>query len=156
MPRLPRSIFLLWLAATALVAVGLGTLAWRWGSDVADTVQEYFHQEKRLREIRASAKELDAGWTRQSQRIRAKDRIALDLIDGRISLAEAGRRLDALPDAPPHFHELLRQREGGATEEENCRRHMLDYACTALEGDPIRQAALRRRLTAELASGEPH
>jgi len=85
-----------------------------------------------------------------NERILAKDRIARDLIAGRMSLAEAARRFGALPHAPAPLREQLRADYVGASEEECMCRHVIEWACQLTRNQPGEAEALRRRLEEEL------
>jgi hypothetical protein len=96
------------------------------------------------------AEELSRRQLRSRERMRDKDRIALDLIAGRLSLAEAARRFAELPDAPAWLWVQLRVDYAGASKEEGMCRHLIDWACELLWDRPGQAEALRRRLGAEL------
>jgi hypothetical protein len=155
LPRSRRSVVAASVAAMGFLAVGLAALAWLSVQTLADTLHELAIGRSSLGEIQSAGNELDAQRLRVGRRLLAKDRIAWDLIDGRISLAEAARRVDSLPDRPNHFYEELRESEGGGSDAECMLRHIMDYACCLLNDDPARQAAVRRRLTAELHGADP-
>jgi hypothetical protein len=84
------------------------------------------------------------------ERMRAKERISLDLIAGRLSLAESTRLFSELPYAPAPLWQQLQADYAGASKEECMCRHVIDWACYALKDQPDREGALRRRLEAEL------
>ena len=91
-----------------------------------------------------------------SQRVRvaearnlAKDRIARELIAGRIGLAAAVARFGELPDPPEGMWQRL-QSEFAAGKVESLSRHVISWSCELLASQPVRAGALRRRLDGEL------
>jgi hypothetical protein len=116
----------------------------RKASDPPDLLSSLFDELDREAEM---GRRLDAAQARH----RAQDQIGYALIEGRISLAEAVRRLDALPDPPDQFQELLRLDYDGATDQQRLGQVVIRWACNLLRHDPDRADALRRRWQAELA-----
>jgi hypothetical protein len=84
------------------------------------------------------------------RRIRATDQIVQDLIDGRLTLAEAGRRLRAEQDGNPGFWIVVRRDQPGDSDEERVYRHLLTLVSEGLPNEPARAGAVRQRLEAEL------
>ena len=78
--------------------------------------------------------------------------ICQDLIKGRITLVEATRRFDALPDAPENLYELLGREFEGATEQERLARSVIHWACQMLADQPDRVHHLRQRWEEELVA----
>jgi hypothetical protein len=114
------------------------------GPTPPDLPTTYFEELDRGADL---GRRLDAAQARQ----RAQDQIGYELIEGRISLAEAVRRLAALPDPPDQFQELLRLEFAGATDEERLGRLVIRWASGLLRDQPDRAQTLRRRWQAELA-----
>jgi hypothetical protein len=85
----------------------------------------------------------------------AQDEICRNLIDGRISLTRASRRLLELPSRPAYFWDMLRQNVPGATDDERLANYIIDRAC--LVAEPAQAQALRHRLESELRDrpGDP-
>jgi hypothetical protein len=80
----------------------------------------------------------------------AKNRIASDLIGGRVSLAEAVAQFATLPHPPERMRELMRFYHGTpAPDEEILIQHVIDWACLLLDEEPDRAAAVRVRLENE-------
>jgi hypothetical protein len=83
--------------------------------------------------------------------IRAKDRLAEELAAGRITLADAIDRFEALVQARPAVADGLRfQYPDAATDRERVARHVVDYTRTRL-ADADQQSRLAARMASELA-----
>ena len=93
---------------------------------------------------------LDAERGPALRRIAALDRIVEDLIEGRLTLAEAGRRVRAGHDDDAGFWVVVRQADQGASEEELLYRHLIHLAGDSLAEEPERGRVVRLRLEAEL------
>jgi hypothetical protein len=81
---------------------------------------------------------------------RAQDEIYQDLIDDRITLAQASCRLEELPSRPSYFWDMLRQNVSGANDDERLANYIVDRACSLLAAEPARAGALRHRLETQL------
>jgi hypothetical protein len=88
-------------------------------------------------------------YLRRNARLTAKDRITKHMIDGRISVSEAGRQFARLPDSSPCFMARIRQSEPGKTDHERLCWHLIDYACLICKSETEAEE-LRCRLTQEL------
>jgi hypothetical protein len=84
------------------------------------------------------------------EQIKAKDAIARELIDGRLTLAQATRRVLDLPGMTEYRRREIHRVFAGATAEESMSQHVIMWACDLLDKEPARAEALRRRLHAEL------
>jgi hypothetical protein len=93
---------------------------------------------------------LDAQREPALRRIRDLDAIIPELIEGRLTLAEASRRLRAGQDDNPGFWAVVRQAEPGTSEEERLYRHLVRLAGEELASQPERARSVRLRLEAEL------
>jgi hypothetical protein len=82
--------------------------------------------------------------------IQAKDAIARELIAGRLSLTEATRQFQELPDTADFVRRYIHEFFPGATCEEGMRRYVIEWACILLDQEPARAEALCRRLEPEL------
>jgi hypothetical protein len=82
------------------------------------------------------------------RRVAVKDRLARDLIEGRLTLTEAASLLKEHLDQSPDSWVLLRKLTRGRSDEERLCRHLL--ACARYEADD--KADVIRRLEAELAA----
>jgi hypothetical protein len=89
-------------------------------------------------------------WQTAEWHTRAKDRTCRELIDGRVTLAEATRQFLELPGTTEAMWQGIRSHFAGATPEESMGRRVIVWACGLLEQEPARAEALRRRLHAEL------
>jgi hypothetical protein len=94
--------------------------------------------------------ELARRWQTAEWHTRVKDRTCRELIDGRLTLAEATRQFMELPGTTEPMWEGIRRQFAGATPEESMSRRVIVWACSLLEQEPARAEALRRRLYAEL------
>jgi hypothetical protein len=83
-------------------------------------------------------------------KIRAKQRIYLDLAAERLTLAEAAGRVVELADDPKLFRELLSRRFAGDIDEERLYRHVLASVCQAVEVQPVLSEVVRQRLEVEM------
>jgi hypothetical protein len=92
---------------------------------------------------------LQEAYVRSNARRTAKDWITKQMIEGRISVSQAGRQLARLPDPTPCFMAMVRQREPGKTDHERLCRHLIDYACFDCKSETEAEE-LRSRLTQEL------
>jgi hypothetical protein len=112
--------------------------------DVPATMRRYAEQVKR-------GKRLDEALEDGLDRIEARQRVVRDVIDRRLSLAEAAARFQELDLASPTFNwERFRAETPGATDEERQCRAVLRHVCSELAEDPGRAQAEGRRLEAEL------
>jgi hypothetical protein len=101
----------------------------------------------------------ESGQALQS-RIQAKERIALDLAAGRLSLPQAASRFGALSEVTPNFWYSISKFHPSATRDERLCRYLIDWTESLLEDtDPSQVQAVGRRLTADLNErlrrGEP-
>jgi hypothetical protein len=100
-------------------------------------------------------RERDRDLTAQSEavlrRLEAKDRVALALLEGRLSLQEAARRIrDSDRDQPDYLAEHARLFLPGASEEERYCRLTIRWARNVLEVRPDLDPEVLRCLEAEL------
>jgi hypothetical protein len=70
-------------------------------------------------------------------RVCARQEICRDLIAGRLTLAEAARRLGDLSDSSENFWDQIRLGFAGATDDERMCRRAIELACGLLHGNPI-------------------
>jgi hypothetical protein len=154
----PRRVFL--VVAGAAVAAG-GSLALRWVEGVAAPVGG------RLSLMQEETERLSRAAALSHERVWLKEQLARDLAAGRVSLAEAIRRAQALADEesralPPGLPEgvatgrdVLRGMPG-RSEEERCGRNLLRWVAAVLRESPSRPevvARLEREL--EVLTGKP-
>jgi hypothetical protein len=118
----------------------------RGGLDLA----ECFRCQRAFDSETARCEELERLQRLSRDRMRAKDQIALELIADRLSLTEAARRFEELPDAPAWLWFQLRADYAGVGKEECMCRHVIDWARELLRDHPGRAEALRQRLEEEL------
>jgi hypothetical protein len=132
------------LGAASLALLGRGPVA---------GVVENFREWKYWQQVDADADKqsavLQEAYLRSNARLTAKDRITKQMIDGQISVSEAGRQFAGLPGALPYFMAMVRQKEPGKTDHERLCRHLIDYACLDCQSETEAQE-LRSRLTQEL------
>jgi hypothetical protein len=95
------------------------------------------------------AAQLDARSEVVRDRLLTTERITQELIEGRLTLEEAARRLCELHEEVPLFWQVLRLEEGTSDEERLCR-HLIDRAGIGLSEDPERARAVAWRLEGEL------
>jgi hypothetical protein len=114
-------------------------------SDGPKWLSLYVAQTERGRELRQRIKAVEGRLWQQA-------RICQDLIDGRITLAEATQRFDELPDPPENLHEQLRRYFVGATHRERLARSIIHWACEMLADQPDRVRELRLRWEGELTA----
>jgi hypothetical protein len=95
-------------------------------------------------------RELAQGLEQSKNRYQAKNQICRDLIAGRLSLADAARRFEELPDAPARLWERIQASFGCADKHESLCRHVIDWACELMAEQAGEAQALRRRLEGEL------
>jgi hypothetical protein len=139
-------------------ALYLTALAWTGCNEVIKPALEDYYESRRWQLVLEQAEREAAELDRQAEKIRqrrlARDELCRDLIAGKITLAQAGRRLRDLPDQPIGFVEKLRIGEEGDTDEQRLCNHIIDRACNLLHSEPVKAEALRRRLKAELRASE--
>jgi hypothetical protein len=86
------------------------------------------------------------------RRMRTLDRIVQDLIDGRLTLAEAARQLRTAQDGNPGFWVVAHAQEKAATEDEVLYRHLVWLVSDSLENEPERARVVRQRLEVQWAA----
>jgi len=132
------------LGAASLAILGRGPVAGIIGD---------FRERSYWQQVDADANEhaevLKEANLRSNARQTAKDRITKQMIDGQISVSEAGRQFARLPDPAYCFMAMIRQREAGKTDHERLCRHLIDYACFTCKSESEAEE-LRSRLTQEL------
>jgi hypothetical protein len=111
---------------------------------------EWIRSQRALDSAVIRSEELEQRRCHSVERIRAKERIALDLIGGRLSLAESARRFSELPYPPAAMWGRIQADYSGASKEESMCRHVIDWACCSLKDQPEWEGALRHRLEEEL------
>jgi hypothetical protein len=85
------------------------------------------------------------------RKIKAKDYIAIELIEGRLSLLEAVQRFRGFDGRRSDLQEeLFRKFIPGASEEERYCRFVIGWACNVLEVGSAQALEVRRRFEAEL------
>jgi hypothetical protein len=85
------------------------------------------------------------------RRAAAKQRLAVEVIEGRLSLVEAATRFRDLDEQPPPFHwQAFRDAFPGASDDERHCRQVLNYVWGELQDRPDADPALLGRLEAEL------
>jgi hypothetical protein len=89
------------------------------------------------------------------QRGRLRRQISRDLIDGRLTLREAARRLAGLPELPGRLEETERKHHPAADDEAGLSREAIEWACNLLSDEPDREHALRQKLEKELLEIAP-
>jgi hypothetical protein len=140
-----------------VIGLGAASLA-LFGRWPAAAIIEDFRECNYWQQVHADADKesvrLQEAYVRSNARLTAKDRITQHIIEGRISVSEAGRQFARLPDPSPYFMAMVRQREPGKTDHERLCRHLIDYACFSCKTE-IESEALRRRLTQELEASLP-
>ena len=145
--------------ACALALGVMAICAWKFGrGPLAEVVTEYResrHWQQVMVQAQARAVDLEVDIDQQRARQQGKQRIARDLIEGRLALNDAGRQYGALPGAPLGFQDHLRATESGASDHERVCRHLIDYACAFVESEAARQE-LRARLMKDLENSLPH
>jgi hypothetical protein len=151
MPQNLRRRFLFVVCALFLAA-----FAWTCSIVVIRPVLEDYLESRRwqlvLEQSRRDAEEMDKRAQGIRERKWAQDEICRDLIAGRITLAQAGRRLRELPNQPDGFVENLRRSEEGATDDERLCNHIIDRTCDLLRTEPARAEAVRQKLKGELSA----
>jgi hypothetical protein len=101
--------------------------------------------------------ELVRRWHVAERRDQMKTEICRDLLAGRITLREAARRFDELPEPSDRLREDLRFQYPQGTDEERMCRHVLQWADDLTADEPGRAAESHRRLRGEFqaAFGRP-
>jgi hypothetical protein len=103
-----------------------------------------------LQRERQRGADLDAKMEASRAQLFGRSRIARDLVDGRLTLAEAVRRLRALQAGNAVFWEGLRAYEMGDSDTERLGRHLIGRAQGILSDEPRRARTVLARLEAEL------
>lgn len=137
------------LVASAVLLAAVAGTCWsrqpwarQWGLDL----WELPGQQKLLGQEQQRERELEVSHARIMHRIAIKQRIAADLIAGRLTLAQAALRFRPLLLAAPAVFAQLRENYPGADEDECACRNVLLYAQAALltAQAPRREEVLRR------------
>ncbi len=144
------------LAACAALVAGLVAAAEllfpAWLRDLGLDPAEWWAWQRRIDDQYERERELNRRWAVSAGRDRVKTQICQELIAGRISLREAARRFEELPDPPARLREDLRINFPVGTDAERLSRHVIAWACDLPErADEV--TALRRRLEEELRTG---
>jgi hypothetical protein len=145
---------MVWALAVGLVAVCLWQLGRGPVAEIVGDDRENWHWQQEVAATNPRSAMLKEASQRIWARYEAKQRIARDLIDGRLSVNEAASKLAALPDPPANFLADVRRLEPGQTDHERLCWHIIDYACEACDSESEGRE-LRRRLTLELETTLP-
>jgi hypothetical protein len=127
----------LWAARPVLLH-DLGLDLWTWPA-----LQQNLDSELERRQ------ELARRWQVALRRDEFKNQICGELIAGRITLREAVRRFEELPEPSERLQDDLRFRFPQGTDEERLWRHVLEWADDLAADHPGRDAAALRRLREE-------
>jgi hypothetical protein len=138
-----------WTFVFGLGAASLAILGRQPVVGILGDFREYKYWQQADADANKHSAVLQEVYLRSNERLTAKDRITKHMIDGRISVSEAGRQFAGLPDSSPCFMARVRQLEPGKTDHERLCWHLIDYACAGCESESEKRA-LRRRLTQEL------
>jgi hypothetical protein len=103
-----------------------------------------------LRREGERAGKLDAAIVATQDRSLAGGQIIRELLDGRLTLPAAARRLGALHADDAAFLFVVRVHEPGTTDDERLCRHLISIVGADLADEPARARAIRSRLEAEL------
>ena len=106
-----------------------------------------FHE--RVRQAEARELELEAAHEAVTRRIRIKDALVRDLIDGHLTLAEVVDQFAALTGPDQRGMWLIRAIYPGADDREKLTANVLQYVRIALNRDPSRREEVLARLRAE-------
>jgi hypothetical protein len=98
-----------------------------------------------LDQERARCRDLDDARAAVDARIRGKEEVARDLIDGRVS------RVRELCAASPEVLEVLGYSVAGSSDAERLCRHLIDCGRDVLADEPERAAAFAARIEGEIA-----
>jgi hypothetical protein len=112
-------------------------------SGAPELLREYLEEQDRYQTLQQRLQVIQA-------RLAAQTRICRELIDERLTLAEAARQFRDLPEAPNNYLELLRREYKEDTDEECLSRLVIRWACDELRDDPERAQQMRRRWEKEL------
>jgi len=132
------------LGAASLAMLGREPVA-----DICGNLRECKYWQQVYADANKHSAVLQEVYLRSNVRLTAKDRITKHMIDGRISVSEAGRQFARLPDSSPCFMARIRQLEPGKTDHERLCWHLIDYACLVCKSETEAEE-LRCRLTQEL------
>lgn len=142
-----------YLAIVVALAVAAGA-GWARPDLVRQWGLELWHlpeQQSLLEQERHRERELADSLVQSDRRIANKERVAADLVAGRLTLAEAAARFRPVVEATPGALAALRNCYPGADEEECLRRNVICYAEAVLSGAPaVHREAVLRRLGQEL------
>jgi hypothetical protein len=108
-----------------------------------ESLHDYFEERQRGQTLRQRLRAARA-------RLRVQDQICQDLIDGRLTLAEAARRFNELPDEPDNYRQLLRLYYKGTTDEERFMWMVIHWAGEMLQEEPERARGSRQRWEVEI------
>ncbi len=136
-----------WAVAALLSLAPLAGLTYAYPDWPADTGLDLWnvpslHAEIEQRQQRDN--ELDAELRATEQRMACKNEIALDLVDGRITLREAIAAFRAANASNRYFSTVMRLRYPGASEDEMQAHNVLDTALGVLDDHPRRDEILAR------------
>ncbi len=138
-----------WLAAGA-VAVGLGPWLPGW---LTATGLDAWNAPSLRRQVAVNVQEADRLSGRintVTEQILAKDRLAAELVAGRITLADAAEQFEAMMVTQPQVAATIRAKyPDAATDRERAARHVVDYA-NLRTADPAARDRLAVRMSAEL------
>jgi hypothetical protein len=112
-------------------------------SDLPELMTQLQHHQERGATIDSRLRETLA-------RLRAKEAIARQLIEGRLTLLEGAQRLGELPGALSDWAEMLPAQERGSSPRETYCRHLIGMVQASLSSQPNRARAVLARLEAEL------
>jgi hypothetical protein len=141
-----------WIIGLAVLAAGGGYLYKHSASRFEDTENRWSEDERYQQEVRR--REALKAKLAEFPRLRAaRNQIARELIDRRVTLAEAAarfRELDTKTMDPQMYSRVLKLRYPGATEEERICRKVIRHALEIVKQQPDVAASLEARLEAEL------
>jgi hypothetical protein len=135
-------------AFAGLMLAGAAAVPAEWGNQFGwDAFEEAVEQ---LSKCREEGERLDAKARVTLERIRVKEQLARDVIEGRRSLLEAAACMREVVRECPAYWELARGTEPCETEDEDLCCHVISCVEAALYLEPERAAAEAARLRAEL------
>ena len=102
------------------------------------------------RDWRAEDERIEKHIRHADRRSRIKESLAQDVIDGRISLAEAGDQFLALNEAPPAIVVPMRQSFSASTDRESAALQVVSYVKVRLRDETALSEKVLRRLREEL------
>jgi hypothetical protein len=101
---------------------------------------------------RSRGEAIDLARSALTARIRGKEAVARELIDGTITVAQAGSRVRELCAGDDGFPQALAMSVRGADHNERVCRHIIGWVEAVLAEQPSRAAEVSARLNAELAA----